>query len=69
MTRYFQSFSVGDKVYLGAEPAIHKGMYHPRFMGRSGIIKSKRGRCYEVAISDFGKEKKLIVHPIHLKKA
>ena len=69
ITRYFQSYTIGDRVYLGLESAVQKGMYHPRFMGRSGTIKGKRGRCYEVAINDLGKEKTLIVHPVHLKKA
>lgn len=69
ITRYFQSFSIGDRVHLIVEPAIQKGMYSPNFIGKSGIIKGKRGRCYEVAINDFDKEKKLIIHPIHLRKA
>ena len=69
ITNYLQSFSIGDRVYLGVESAVQKGMYHPRFMGRSGIIKGKRGKCYEVSINDIGKEKKLIVHPIHLKRS
>ncbi len=69
MTKYFQSFNAGDRVYLGLESAVQKGMYHPRFMGRAGIIKSKRGRCYEVAINDLGKKKTLIVHPVHLIKS
>ena len=69
ITRYLQLFNVGDKVYLGLESAVQKGMYHPRFMGRSGIVKYKRGNCYEVIINDLGKEKKLIVHPVHLKRA
>ena len=69
MTRYFQSFSIGDKVYLSVEPAVQKGMYYPRFMGKSGIVKGKRGRCYEISINDIGKEKTLIIHPVHLRKA
>lgn len=68
MTRYLQSFNVGDKVGLGVEPAVQKGMYHPRFMGTIGTVSGKRGRCYEVRINDSGKEKTLIVHPVHLKK-
>ena len=68
-TRYFQSFNAGDRVYLSVESAVQKGMYHPRFMGRSGIIKSKRGKCYEVSINDIGKDKTLIIHPVHLRKA
>ena len=69
LTRYLQSFNAGDRVFLSLESAVQKGMYHPRFMGKSGIIGSKRGSCYEVIINDLGKEKKLIVHPVHLKKA
>ena len=69
ITRYFQSFNAGDRVYLGAEPAVQKGMYYPRFMGKTGIVRGKRGRCYEILINDIGKEKTLIVHPVHLKKA
>ncbi len=68
LTRYFQTFNSGDKVFLGVEPSVQKGMYHPRFMGRAGIIKGRRGRCYEVVIDDLGKEKTLIVHSVHLKK-
>ena len=69
VTRYFQSFNTGERVYLGLESAVQKGMYHPRFMGKSGIITGKRGKCYTVSIDDTGKEKTLVVHPVHLKKA
>ncbi len=66
---YLQTFKMGEKVNLIVEPAVHKGMYYPRFMGKTGIVKGKRGRCYEISINDANKEKTLIVHPIHLKKA
>jgi len=69
VTRYFQSFNIGDSVYLHVEPAVQKGMYHPRFMGKAGIVKGKRGRCYEVSINDIGKGKTVVVHPVHLKRA
>lgn len=69
VTRYFQSFNKGDRVHLTVESAVQKGMYHPRFMGRAGTVKGKRGNCYEVAINDLGKEKMLIIHPVHLKRA
>ncbi|MBI3035289.1 50S ribosomal protein L21e [Candidatus Woesearchaeota archaeon] len=68
ITRYFQSFNLGDRVCLGVESSVQKGMYHPRFMGKSGIIKAKRGKCYEVSINDLGKEKKLVIHPVHLRR-
>ena len=69
MTRYFQSFAPGDRVYLTVESAVQKGMYHPSFVGKSGIVKDKRGKCYEVTINDLGKEKTLVIHPVHLRKA
>ena len=62
-----QEFKEGDKVLLHVEPAVQKGMYLPRFIGKTGIIKGKKGRCYEILINDLGKEKTLIVHPVHLR--
>lgn len=68
LTKYFQEFKIGDRVSLKANPGIQKGMYYPRFHGRAGVITKKQGECYYVTISDLGKEKQLIVHPIHLKR-
>lgn len=69
LTRYFQRFEPGQKVVLGVESAVQKGMYHARFMGKVGVIKAHVGRCCEVLINDGKKEKTLIIHPVHLKKA
>lgn len=66
--RYLQKLEVGDKVSLVVEPAVQRGMYRPRFIGKIGKVVGKAGRCYEVEIRDSSKVKKLIVHPIHLKK-
>lgn len=65
---YFQSFKVGDKVLLKAEPAVQKGMYNPRYHSKSGTIKGKRGNCYKLEIKDKNKIKTLIVHPVHLRR-
>ena len=51
------------------QTAYQKGMYYPRFHGKSALVMNKKGHCYEVLIKDGGKEKMLIVHPIHLKRA
>lgn len=64
--RYLQEFKVGDKIALSAESSLHKGMYFPRFHGKIGVILEKRGNCYEIMIKDHNKEKKVIVHPVHL---
>ena len=67
-SKYFQSFKAGDKVSLKTESAVQKGMYHARFYGRIGVIKGKKGKCYEVSIKDKNKQKTLIIHPIHLRR-
>jgi len=69
LSKYFQTFNENDIVRLNAEPAYQKGMYFPRFHNKAGIIRGKKGKCYEVMIKDGNKEKMLIVHPVHLKKA
>jgi len=66
--KFFQEFNIGEKVVLKAEPSYQKGMYHPRFHGRCGIIKGQQGRNYSIEIKDGKLKKHLIVHPIHLKK-
>jgi len=66
--KYLQRFNPGDKVSLGAEPSIHKGTYHRRFYSKIATIKEKKGTCYEVQITDGGKIKTIIVHPVHLTK-
>lgn len=68
LTNYFQTLKKGDKVSLLAEPAIHTGMYFPRFHGKLGIIKRPKGSCYEVDIKDGNKNKTIIVHPVHMRK-
>jgi large subunit ribosomal protein L21e len=68
ITKYLQEFKDGDRVQLKAEPAVQKGLYALNFHGKTGIISSKTGTCYYVKITDGGKEKNLIVHPVHLKR-
>ena len=67
--KYFQEFKTGDKVILKAEPAVQTGMYFRRFHNKTGVVKGKKGKCYEIIIKDGRKEKMLIVHPVHLRRA
>ena len=69
LNNYLAEFEVGQKVNLGLESSIRKGVYNPRFIGKAGVITGKQGSCYEVKINDFKKEKTVIVHPVHLKRA
>jgi len=68
LSKYFQKFEVGETVGLSTEPAVHHGMYHPRFYGKTGIVTAKSGTCYEITIKDINKTKKLMIHPVHLLK-
>ncbi len=68
ISKYFQEFKEADMVLLTGESAIQKGLYHSRFHSKTGVVKCKRGACYEISIMDHNKEKTLIVHPIHLRK-
>ncbi|MGB9674845.1 MAG: 50S ribosomal protein L21e, partial [Nanopusillaceae archaeon] len=61
-------YNEGDRVVIKIYSSYHDGMPHPKYHGFIGIIKGKRGDCYEVLINDKGKEKLLIVHPVHLEK-
>nr|MBA4404711.1 50S ribosomal protein L21e [Nanoarchaeum sp.] len=67
--RYLQVFKDGDKVYLVAEPSMQDGLYHLRFHAKSGVIVGKQGCSYYVNIMDGDKKKKLLIHPVHLKRS
>ena len=67
VSRFMQTFKTGQKVHLIFEPAYPKGQYHLRFKGKTGIVKKSRGKCYEILINDKGKDKTLLIHPVHLK--
>lgn len=64
---YLKQFENGDRVNLQIEPAVTKGQYMPKYIGKAGIIVGKQGECYMVQIKDLNKVKNLIVHPVHLK--
>ena len=66
--KYLQSFKLGDRVCLDANPSIHRGLYFPRFHGLKGVITEKKGECYLVQFKDKNKLKKVIAHPVHLTK-
>ena len=66
---FVRKLEIGDNVHLSAQPSIMEGIYFRRFHGRVGKVVGTQGACYKVQIRDGGKEKTLIVGPIHLKKA
>ena len=67
ITRFIQKFEEGEKVVIYPEPSSHRGMPHPRFKGRVGIIKGMRGKSFIVEVKDGKKRKILVCRPEHLK--
>ncbi len=68
LSKYFQEFKEGDRVLLHMEPAVQDAAYPSKFHSKIGVIRGKRGSCYELTIQDHDKKKLLIIHPIHLRK-
>ena len=68
ITALLTAYQAGDRVLLRIDSSFHKGMFLPRFHGRTGVVQGTRGKCYEIQMMDGNKEKTLIVHPAHLRK-
>ena len=65
-SRYFQKLEEGDKVGVIKEHA-HRSSFPKSIQGRTGTIEGKRGTCYIIKMK-IGKDKRFIIHPVHLKK-
>ena len=64
-----RDFSIGDKVVIKIKGNYHKGVPHPRYNGKAGIVKRKQGRSFVIQIKDKGKTKELISSAVHLERA
>ncbi len=69
VTRYLQTFEVGDHVIVRLEPSEPRGMPHPRYQGRVCVVLERVGRAYRVEFRDGQKRKELIANPVHLARA
>ena len=67
LSRLLHEYERGDKVVIKIDSSVHKGMPHRRYNGRVGVIVSKRGRAYEVSVSQGDTVKEIVVRPEHLK--
>ncbi|MGC8628920.1 MAG: 50S ribosomal protein L21e [Candidatus Micrarchaeia archaeon] len=68
ITKVVKEFGIGDKVAI-----VPKGNFrdipHPRYRGKIGTIKGKRGDAYEVEVAVSKNTKRLLVVPQrHLEK-
>ncbi len=65
---YLKEFEVGERVQIDVEPSSHSGMPDPKFQGRVAEVVGTEGDTYLLKFKDGGKEKKIKVKPVHLKK-
>jgi len=65
--RLLHGYEPGDKVVIEIDPGVHRGMPHRRYHGKIGVIVSKRGRSYEVNVTQGDAAKQIIVRPEHLR--
>lgn len=62
-----REYKPGDRVHIVINPSIHKGMPHPRFHGKTGVVIERRGRAYLIQVRDGNSYKFVIARPEHLK--
>lgn len=66
VTRFLQTFAIGDRVIVRLEASDPHGMPHPRYQGKVCTVLAKVGRSYRIGFTDGHKPKQLIAAPIHL---
>ncbi|HID80133.1 MAG TPA: 50S ribosomal protein L21e [Ignisphaera sp.] len=69
LSRILINYMPGDRVYIVADPAIHKAMPHRRYHGKVGTVVDKRGRAYIVQLKVGSKIKTLFLLPEHMRPA
>jgi large subunit ribosomal protein L21e len=69
ITRFLQTFEIGESVLVNIEPSDPHGQPHPRYQGRTCTVVAQVGRAYRIDFVDGGKRKQLIANPVHLRKA
>jgi large subunit ribosomal protein L21e len=65
--RLLCEYKPGDKVVIKIDPSVHKGMPHRRYHGKVAVVVSKRGRSYELNVSQGNALKEIVVRPEHLR--
>lgn len=67
LSRILYEYGPGDKVVIDIDPSIHKGMPHRRYQGKVGVVIARRGKAYEISVTQGDTKKEIIVRPEHLK--
>ncbi len=62
-----KEFAIGDRVAIVPKGNTYN-IPHPRYRGRTGVVKEKRGSAYVVTVRIMGAERTLVVPSLHLEK-
>lgn len=65
---FLRNFRPDERVAIKLNPSSHKGMPHPRFEGKVGKIREKRGNSYVVEVMVGNSKRDIIARPEHLKR-
>jgi large subunit ribosomal protein L21e len=66
LSRLLHEYKPGDKVVIKIDSSVHKGMPHYRYQGKIGVINYKKGRAYDINVTQGNAKKEIIVRPEHL---
>ena len=67
LSKYFQKLNSGERVSVVRELSVNAG-FPKTLQGRTGTVENKRGSAYVVEFKMGKKDKRFIIHPVHLKK-
>ena len=65
---FVKDIKVGDKVVIDVQPYYEGALPHPRYNGKSGVVKEIRGKAYVVEIKVGNKVKHIISEAVHIRK-
>ncbi len=64
--RLLREIPLGTTVQIAIDSSVHSGMPHHRFQGKSGIVKGRQGRAYNVELRDGNTLKSLVIGAAHI---
>lgn len=67
ISRLLYEYRPGDKIVIDIDPSVYKGMPHRRYQGKVGVVVGKRGKAYEVEVTQGDAVKMIVVRPEHVK--
>ena len=68
LSRFMVEYEVGNKIDIIGDPSFQKrGLPHRRFHGKTGVVLSQRGRCFEISVKDGNKPKILFLGREHMR--